>query len=99
MPNAPQAVPPIFIALMFLLASMLKMFKKQYEHAFTRLLIAIWYGVVAAFSIPLDWRVAIGGILFTLLACIEILSYFYRRYIIRQYKNALAPLRDFDPHD
>lgn len=92
-------VPPAVIFSAFFLAAILKYFKKQYEHAFTRLLIAIWYGVVSAFSIPLDWRVAIGGILFTLLACIEILSYFYRRYIIRQYKNALAPLRDIDPHD
>lgn len=95
MPSAPQAVPSILIALVFLFMSLLKMTKAQYEHAFTRFLIGVWYVVVSVFSIPMDWRVSVGGTLFTIMGIIEVLSFFYRRRIIRQYEEALKPLKEF----
>lgn len=100
MPTAPQFVPPVIIAIVFLFASVLNIINKKYEHAFTRFLIGSWYTTVTLFSIPSDWRVSIGGTLFTIMAITEVVSFFYRRFIVRKYEEALRPLKEINrDHD
>jgi hypothetical protein len=88
-----QSVDPLLIFIVFTIASLIKLSEWQLEHAMTRGLIAVWYLMITVLDIPFDWRVWIGGILFSLLAFIETVSYVYRKWLSGKYKDALHPVK------
>lgn len=85
-------LPPLLVSITFLFAAFAKYRREQYEHVFTRLIVALWYGYVAMGAVDLSTQQVLGRFMFWLLGLVEVLSFLLRAWFGRQYKNAVGDI-------
>jgi hypothetical protein len=85
-----DVINPLFVSIAFGLAAALKLFNRQSEHFFSRLIISIWYGYVYMHpELDIETQRLMGrGVVF-LLAFVECLSYVVRAWYAKKYNNAV----------
>lgn len=69
-------IPSLLMAIMFLIAAFFKAQQEQYEHAFTRFVVAAFYFYLIFDGIEIESARTFSRYIFFLLASVEILSYF-----------------------
>lgn len=88
-----DVVNPLYVWIAFAIAAILKLSKKQGEHAFSRALIAVWYFYVwMTPELTIESQRLVGRWVITQLAVLEILSFILRTWFVKQYNDAMRKL-------
>lgn len=87
--NIYNAVNPLWVAIVFFAASMIKLYQNQKEQSFSRFAISVWYLYIFFVVVPEEHRSLVGRWMFMQLAVLEIVSFFLRTWMKDKYKKAL----------
>jgi dipeptide/tripeptide permease len=83
------AISPLYVAVVFLIASLIKMYQNQNEQAFSRFAITVWYFYIYFNVVSEATRSVVGRWMFMQLALLEVASFIMRLWMKREYKKAL----------